>query len=415
MAWDDVKVNGTTSEDAGDWNTLITTVKAALAGANLNPAGYGWYIYPYGTSYAAVNKETSHIDFTSTCFGTVVNTCITSCPGNTPSIELGAYSYTISAQGINMGQKSLNIIGVTPCASLTNYGTRITCISNFPGFFITGGTIGASFEHPVIANIHFDGNDSTYPAGAIHLINVSHAMIQNVFIDDFFCNTARAFWFYGEHGQSCYYNTFQNYCIRRTAYGLDFDGIVNANWIYGGHITNSRVPSGSTTWAGFYFHGCGSNHVVDVDIEDMTATAEIGVWITSGNGWHEFRGLRCEDNYRDIVMGADGDGANHFFGGSTYSTVSGYLPIVDNGAVKSIVIGRAGMENDKCGTATMASSGSAVTVTHGLYTTPAYVFVSPSSSDMVNLWVTSITATQFVIKSALDAESSRTIYWRAVK
>jgi hypothetical protein len=408
MTWDSQQYIGSTIL-ASDWNSMVSQ------GIDL-PQDSGFYIYPNDnlTTYYAVNKDTNNVVFSDRCAGNVINQCI-GATSATALITLGPYTYSIRSDGIHFGQKAIRLEGVTPGPTLVNYGTRICCVSTYQGYFIDGGAAGTSFSNPVVRGIHLDAYDSTWPAGGISFTNVSHAHIERVFIDDFFNPRACGIHFFGEHGQSCYYNVILNYCIRRCSIGIDFDSVVNANWIYGGHIAQGRTPPLNTTYVGMYFHGGNSNHICDVDIEAFGTVNAIGVWISTSSGANEFRGLRCEGNWRDIVIDAGGGtGDNRFIGGSSYSVITSYIPVVDNGNQPSYFVSRLGWKNDKWNYTTISNGGTIAVVNHTLDMLPKVVTATGSSSETADLYVTSITATQFTIVSNTPTTAIRTVYWRAM-
>jgi len=68
----------------------------------------------------------------------------------------------------------------------------------------------------------------------------------------------------------------------------------------------------------------------------------------------------------------------------------------------------------KVGTATIAANGSAVTVTHGLGTTPTIVLFAPSQ-NLGNLTYATLGATTFVINSSATTGTATIVLWLAMK
>lgn len=64
------------------------------------------------------------------------------------------------------------------------------------------------------------------------------------------------------------------------------------------------------------------------------------------------------------------------------------------------------------GTATIAVSGTSVTVTHGLPLTPNFVEVTPQG-NIGSVWVTNITAIQFTINCSTAPAGATTVLWKA--
>jgi hypothetical protein len=65
------------------------------------------------------------------------------------------------------------------------------------------------------------------------------------------------------------------------------------------------------------------------------------------------------------------------------------------------------------GAATMKNATTSSMITHGLNTTPRIVMLTGSSSDTVDLWVTSVGATQFGMNVSAAVGGDRTVYWEA--
>jgi len=65
------------------------------------------------------------------------------------------------------------------------------------------------------------------------------------------------------------------------------------------------------------------------------------------------------------------------------------------------------------GTATIASAGNSIVVTHGMVTTPTKIVVTGSTADTAALYVDTIGATYFTIHSVEIVADARTVYWYA--
>jgi len=223
-------------------------------------------------------------------------------------------------------------------------------------------------------------------------------------------------------------------------------GVINDCTFYG---TLQNVAIGTTCTgtviSNCYIQDCIGNQMIDVGGSDVTinncflqgnATVNKGISLHYGNN-HRVANCTLKDFTKaannGIALGVHGTGGhkiiNNIISGSTFGiwmegpTVKNYLVsnlFTGNTTDIKIISGEFdyfmndGYVTEKSGTATISNGTSSVVVTHDLAGTPTNVRVSGTHSEVANLYVDSVTSTQFTIHAKDgNVTADRTVYWYA--
>jgi len=177
---------------------------------------------------------------------------------------------------------------------------------------------------------------------------------------------------------------------------------LSSHGLYGIHVwTNNEINctniviSGNTihgaTAAGIYVHNEQSAVYMDdilITTNIITGTSDGGYSVRTyaNNGASYLTNVRVENNYLDCDV--------NILAGTT------------------IVKHNSGFVTENSGTATIFSGTTSVHVSHGLADIPTLVIVTPSA-DIGDVWVDTLTSTEFTIHCSSAPSSDTTVYWYA--
>jgi hypothetical protein len=429
-----------------------TTQYAGALYSDLN--AYGYYVYKVGSNYYAVNKGTSGITTSGSEFGSVVNACINTFT-TTGEVELGPGEFVMTTVPIDIAGKSINLHGQGAGNGnlWTNWGTAIRCGSGFTDFCVKNTSSVNALQSIKISDIYFNGNGYHGPLGAIYLSDSWNGRIvncaftsfrKNVLDDGGTINATAIFLEERNHDVGCYYNIIDNPYMSSNTIGVRFGFNANANMILGGVIGGSGTAyAGGDIQYGVICDDAGTNVIYGTDICGFATTAGGGASVAFWSKYERYGGsnakligTRFEENNCHVKISSGGGyckfiacsfAGTNIHGTYTIEAGGGYNTFTDcvmditggvtdnnTGLSKTIFTNCPGYKTFYKGAATFTSGSAAATVTHNLNVTPTTVVVSGTSSDTVNLWVTSINSSNFTIKSGIDVEGLRTVYWEAM-
>lgn len=117
-----------------------------------------------------------------------------------------------------------------------------------------------------------------------------------------------------------------------------------------------------------------------------------------------------------LRLGADG--SDYGWKNNQYVTFAVYAKILNKeeiGSVtRSLLAEMTGGLISNSGTATISNGNSSVNVTHSLVSTPTYIQLTGTHSEVSNVIATSLDSTQFTITANSSVTSDREVYWKAV-
>jgi len=120
-------------------------------------------------------------------------------------------------------------------------------------------------------------------------------------------------------------------------------------------------------------------------------TTHWGVNLTSDSNYNILTGIRTENNYndQDFVDNGNGNILRHFKGSR---------------------------KTENWGIATITNGTNNVAVNHGLLTAPTHISLLGTHNEVSALYVTDVSATQFVIRirDGANVTADRTVYWHAI-
>jgi hypothetical protein len=366
-------------------------------------------IYLAGTLTKAINNTTGNIEYSAVNSDVAINGAISELTNGGTLFYLPG-SYICHAQ-VATGQKAITMLGTagglggTPTAAPV---TRIRYHTDIGAdYLIKLGVDGDDTVGPQIRNMLIDVIDNTDCLGGIYMRNVSHAVIDNVMVDDVYNVATPGYGINLEMvgGSAAYYNIFQNLQLRRCTTGIRFGAIANANTIIGGQITGRSAVA--TT--GILIDGAGEIIVLGpCDMESHAHASGIGLHIVT-TGYNSFFGLRGEGNMKDVVIDAGGGtGNNTFVGCDFYSAVGGWIPVTDNGNGRSHYFGNSGYRTANRGTST--GTGAQQTIAHGLGITPDNVTITATATGTTE---TSLTAASDATNIYPTVTNAKTYQWFA--
>lgn len=164
-------------------------------------------------------------------------------------------------------------------------------------------------------------------------------------------------------------------------------------------------------------HLAGNQMIVSGHYSGSSGSSQDGIRITTAGDKNLIQSVRARDNTGTGIT-LDSGADNNVIANCNFDNNTGD-GIADNGA-GNIIRQNAGWVTENSGTATITNGNTSVTVTHGLDVTPTIDDISvlmgeSPTNDPGNIWVDTITSTQFNINSRNDPGASNLDFgWKAV-
>lgn len=254
-------------------------------------------------------------------------------------------------------------------------------------------------------------NNLIYNCGyGIQLKNSNHANINN---NKIYNASYRGIYLTSTSGTN---NVYNNVTANEINGGAT---VVNASSSMTLNNQNNVIVSGnifsSSTYEGISMSGCNYVKFTGNILDNMCITASsypYTIYIGTSNNINISENVINSASGSNYCIGVDGSSTvvivrnNNIYGSYTYLFSSGYRPTVYTGNYIK------GNPTDAEGTASIAASGTTVVVNHGLSTTPTNIVITPQG-NLGNVWVSSITSTQFTINCSVAPASATTVSWQA--
>ena len=357
-----------------------------------------YVIFKEGSTYYAKNGTTGEIEFSGTDAATVIQSAIDAAPLETTIVAKGDMHITST---INISRRVSLIID------------NLYIDSDVDGILV--GTTDSSTLNLDTTLVKISGTAWFTDSYTHSIIKLQHVRSARVDVGRIFVTTGMAtgdstgIHLYAD-GAGTYLNSIKFQEIGGIGTGIKLEctatsgGFVHPNWFYGGWIWACDTGIKLTTENTASDKGLSTNSFYHIEIDGATK-------MTTG-----IYNEGVDEKFWDIIFVDMGTqtrlnntaGATAKFIGGQISGGTSY--VVNNGTLICESVKFFVTENS--GTATITSGSTSVTVNHGLAGTPTIVTVTPSA-DLGDVWVDSITSTQFTIHCDSAPSSATTVYWYA--
>lgn len=217
------------------------------------------------------------------------------------------------------------------------------------------------------------------------------------------------------------YNNINNNNIRLNANGIYFNTTAGGG---SNNVTGNVIINNSAVGIGLV--GTGNNSIIGNQIlaNGLTSTPKYGVYLDD-NGTGAASNNRIVgnsiDNLGNGALQTTGiyNDANAYFTTITNNNIVATTPVNIVGGSVLTIRDNQGYITESSGATSIASGSTSVTVSHGLSATPSYNSITMtlaglSTSDPGEIYVTSITSTQFTINCRNNpGAGGLPVYWRA--
>jgi len=403
-----------------------------------------YIIYKEDNTIYALNGTTGKVDYSGTNAATVIQSAISALT-NGGKIFLKAATYSLSSD-ISLGD-NIVLCGEGVSTELQCNGGRFSTSSKskilIKDLYINGLNLAKSLlrfvscSEVIIENVKIRSAATSAGATQILLEDVDEARVLNCFFDMGGVSSYGIKTDAGSTNLVIKNNIFKisvNSYNPIAIYGDAQRWIVDSNVVhctagsphtgiasscsYYGVISNNIVKGFTATDEGGIeveyksSHGNNQSHDVIV-IGNLVSNCNMGIYVRNVDGTSDknpYEVLIVGNRAHSCSVGIKVEAGNRIT--VQDNDVYGCTTTISNSGTDSIIRHNKGFATENSGTATITSGSSSVTVNHELAGTPTVVTVTPSA-DIGDVWVDTLTSTQFTIHCDSAPGSDTTVYWYA--